>query len=129
VMTKPSSLQIVAIVWIVSGILTIFWGFGLVVAAFASLIGILCLPLSIYPFVVGILELVYGIRLASSPVSLTKAPVFVSVMEIFLVFWVDVFGLIAGIITLVLLKGEESTAYFAEQSARLTAESQTAIEG
>jgi len=128
-MTKPSSLQIVAIVWIVSGILTIFWGFGLVVAAFASLIGILCLPLSIYPFVVGILELVYGIRLASSPVSLTKAPVFVSVMEIFLVFWVDVFGLIAGIITLVLLKGEESTAYFAEQSARLTAESQTAIEG
>jgi len=128
-MGKPNSLQIVAIVWIISGILTIFWGFGLVVAAFASLIGILCLPLSIYPFVVGVLELMYGIRLASSPVSLKKAPVFVSVMEIFLVFWLDVFGLIAGIVTLVLLKGEDSTEYFAEQSARHTTDAQRAIEG
>jgi hypothetical protein len=128
-MTKPSSLQIVAIAWIISGILTILWGFGLVVAALTSFVGILCLPLSIYPFVVGILELVYGIRLASSPTSLTKAPVFVSVMEIFLIFWGDVFGLIAGIVTLVLLKDEETTAYFMEQSARLATEAQTPIEG
>ena len=89
-MAKPSSVQIVAIIWIISGILTILWGFGLVAAALASFIGILCLPLSIYPFIVGVVELIYGIKLASSPVSVAKPPLFVSVMEMGVVFWGDI---------------------------------------
>lgn len=116
--SKPGSIQAVAVIWIISGILTIIWGFGLVLAALASLVGIICLPLSIYPFVVGIFELVYGIRLTGSTTSIIKPPYFVSIMEVILIFWVDVFGLIAGIATLVLLSGEDAKAYFLEQPAQ-----------
>ena len=116
--SKPGSIQAVAVIWIISGILTIIWGFGLVLAALASLVGILCLPLSIYPFVVGIFELVYGIRLAGSAASINKPPYFVSILEIFLIFWVDVLGFIAGIATLILLSGEDAKAYLSEQSAQ-----------
>jgi len=112
--SKPGSIQVVAVIWIVSGIITIIWGFGLVLAAFASLVGILCLPLSIYPFVVGIIELVYGIKLAGSTTSISKPPYFVSILEILLIFWVDVFGLIAGITTLLLLSGEDTKAYLSD---------------
>jgi hypothetical protein len=97
-----------------SGILTITWGFGFVVAAITSLIGIICLPLSIYPFLVGIFELVYGIKLAASKPSLKKPPYFVSILEIVLIFWFDVFGLIAGIATLVLLSQEDTKVYLSE---------------
>jgi hypothetical protein len=115
--SKPGSIQAVAVIWIISGILTILWGFGLVLAALASLVGIFCLPLSIYPFVVGIFELVYGIKLTGSIASPTKPPYFVSILEILLIFWADVFGLIAGITTLVLLSGEDAKGYFSQQSS------------
>ena len=114
---KPGSIQAVAIIWIISGILTIIWGFGLVAAAFASLIGIICLPLSLYPFIVGIFELVYGIKLTGSSTSLRRPPYFVSVLEITLALWLDVFGLIAGITTLILLNEEESKPYFSPKAA------------
>lgn len=102
--------------WIVDGILTILWGFGLVLAALASIVGILCLPFSAYPFAVGIVELIYGIRLVGSGSAVTKAPVFVAILEIILILWADVFGLIVGIVARVLLNGEEVKAFFVQQA-------------
>ena len=113
--TKPGSLQAVSILWIIDGILTILWGFGLVVAAIASFVGILCLPLSIYPFAVGVIELIYGIRLASSRPTLAKPPYYVAILEIILILWADVFGFIIGIVALVLLNAEDVKAFLSRQ--------------
>jgi hypothetical protein len=113
--TKPGSLQAVSILWIIDGILTIFWGFGLVIAAFASFVGIVCLPLSIYPFVVGVIELIYGIRLASSRPTLARPPYYVAVLEIVLLLWADVIGFIIGVVALVLLNGEDVKAFLSGQ--------------
>jgi hypothetical protein len=114
---KPGSLQAVSVIWIVDGILTILWGFSLVVAALSSLIGIICLPLTLYPFAVGIIELVYGIKLASASPSVSKPPYFVSIMEMLLLFWVDPIGFIAGLATLVLLNGADAKEFLASRES------------
>lgn len=118
--TKPGSLQAIAVIWIISGILSILWGFGLVIAAFASFIGIICLPLAIYPFTVGIIELIYGIRLTGSGAPVRTPPYFVAILEICLILWFDVLGFIAGIVTLVLLNGDDTKAFFSQQTAIVT---------
>jgi hypothetical protein len=108
----PGKVQAIAIIWIVDGILSISWGFGLMVSAVLSVIGILCLPLAVYPLVLGILELVYGIKLLQQPNRLKNPPIFLSIMEIVDIILGDMLGLAAGIATLILLNDPEVQAYF-----------------
>ena len=110
----PGKVQAIAIIWIIDGVLSITWGAGLVVAALASVIGILCLPVTAYPLVLGIFELVYGIKLLQQPNKLTKPPTFIAIMEIIDILAGDVLGLAAGIATLVLLNDPEVQAYFSQ---------------
>ena len=114
---KPGGLTAVGIIWIVDGMLSIGWGFGLVMGAFASIVGVVCLPLTALPFVVGLLELIYGIRLSMNPPSVNKPPIFISILEIILILYLDVLGLAAGIATLVLLNQEEVKEYFSQTTS------------
>lgn len=114
--TKPGKLQTVAIIWIVDGAMSIVWGAALAIGALASIIGIICLPIAVYPLVLGIVEVIYGVKLFGDPVKLTKPPIFVSIMEMVDIAFGDVLGLIAGIVTYALLNDEEVKAYFAQRS-------------
>ena len=109
---KPQKIRTVAIIWIVDGIWSILWGVGIILVALGSVIGVICLPVSIYPFMLGVVEVVYGIKLLNDPVQLNKPPTFVSMMEIGNILFGDVIGLIAGIVTLTLLKDDDVKEYF-----------------
>lgn len=115
--SKPAKLQTIAILWIADGVLSISWGIGLAAAAIGSIIGIFCLPVALYPLVLGIIEVVYGAKLLNDPVKLNKAPTFVPIMQIVDIALGDVIGLVVGIVTLSMLNDAAVKAYFAQQAA------------
>lgn len=110
---KPGKLQAIAILCLVDGFLSISWGIGLALASIFSVVGILCLlPLTIYPIILGIVEIIYGLRLMADPVTLRHPPRFVAIMQIADIVLGDIVGLIVGVISLVFYEDAEVKAYF-----------------
>ena len=111
---KPGKVHAIAIMTLVDGFLSLAWGVGLIVGSITSLIGILCLPIAIYPFVLGIVEVIFGLKLLADPVNVDKAPTFVAIMQVADIALGDVIGLAVGVTSLILYNDPEVKAYFAQ---------------
>lgn len=111
---KPGKVQVVGVMCLVDGILTLLWALGVSGTLLVSLVGIICLPIMIYPLVLGVLEIVYGLKLIADPVTVEQPPQFLAIMQIINIVFGDVLALIVGIVSLVLYSDAEVQAYFAE---------------
>jgi uncharacterized membrane protein len=104
--TKSQKVKAIGILMIISGIINLFWGAGLGAGLAFT---ICCAPWGLLPIVLGIFELVYGIRLMGFD---TKRAPFatvqvVAVLEIVAILAGNIFSLVIGIINLVLLNEPE----------------------
>jgi hypothetical protein len=117
---KPDRLTAIAVMTLVSGILNLFWSFGifLAIAAFGVstfLIGCICLPLGFYPLVLGILEIIYAVKLLRNPVSPELKPAYlIAVLEIIDTLFGNVIALITGVVALILYNDVAVRRYFGE---------------
>jgi hypothetical protein len=105
---KPGSVQTIAIVTLVSGILNCILGVSLIIATFF----IWTLP-AVYSIVVGIMEIVYASKLMADPVKVTRPAKHIAIMEIVNVVNGSVTSLAAGIVALVLYNSDDVRAFFA----------------
>lgn len=110
--SKPGSIQLIAVIYLIDGFLNIGWGFTIIFGLFSSVIGFLCFPIGFYPIAIGIIEFVYAIKLLGDPVRLSKAPYLVSVLQLTTVIVLDPIGLILGAISLLLYNSKKVKAYF-----------------
>ncbi len=117
---KPDRLTAIAVTTLISGILNLFWSLGifLAIAVFGVgtfLVGCVCLPLGFYPLALGILEIVYAVKLLRNPISPELKPAYhIAVMEIIDTLFGNLFALIVGVAALILYNDVAVRRYFGE---------------
>ncbi len=112
--SRPPKLQTIGILMLVSGVLNVIAGLGIVTGFALSIVLICCIPIAALPLALGVFEVIYGLRLVGSggePVSRDTLQT-VAILEIASILGSNIVSFIAGIINLVLLSDTEVVAYF-----------------
>jgi hypothetical protein len=117
---KPDRLTTLAVMTLVSGILNLAWSALIFIGAAVFgigtfLIGCICLPLGVYPLLLGILEILYAAKLLRNPVPSELKPAYhIAVMEIIDALFGNVIALIVGVAALILYNDPAIRRFFGE---------------
>lgn len=116
---KPTLFQAIAWMTLISGVVNLFWGFVASGTALATLVGVICTPLTILPAVLGVFELIYAAKLFSEPPQVLKPSTNIAVFEIASVLTGNVFSMAVGILALVFYNDQVVKDYFARLNGTL----------
>lgn len=111
--TKPTKLQTMAVLVLISGILNILWGGILALLGIFSIVGILCAPLLILPMVLGVFELIYALNLLADPPKVKEPSMAIAILEVCDIFFLNVFSVVVGVLSLIFASDQEIKDYFA----------------
>jgi hypothetical protein len=111
---KPTLVNVIAWMTLASGVVNLFWGIGASHAALASVIGFVCVPITILPTILGIFELIYAAKLFSNPPQILKPSTNIAVFEVACVITGNVFSMAVGILSLVFYNDTVVKDYFAQ---------------
>ena len=109
---KPTLVNVIAWTTLASGIVNIIWGLAASGTALATVIGIICTPITILPTVLGIFEILYAAKLLSDPPQLVKPSTNIAVLEIVCVLAGNIFAMVVGILSLVFYNDQTVKDYF-----------------
>src|ERR1044071_8271079 len=110
---KPTLVNVIAWMTLASGIVNLFWGLGASGTALVTVIGILCIPITILPTVLGIFEILYAAKLLSNPPQAVNPSTNIAILEIVCVIAGNVFAMVVGILSLVFYNDQIVRDYFA----------------
>jgi hypothetical protein len=110
---KPGLFNAILVMTLVSGIVNVFWGIAASAAAMHTVIGIVCVPISILPTVLGIFEILYAARLLSTSPSPVQPSTTIAALEIACIVVGNVFAMVVGILSLVFYNDAAVKDYFA----------------
>jgi len=110
---KPNLVHVIAWMTLTSGIVNLFWGLAASGTALATIVGVICTPLTILPTILGVFELIYAAKLFSSPPQAVQPSTNMAIFEIASVLTGNVFSMSVGILALVFYKDTEVKDYFA----------------
>jgi len=119
---KPTLVQVIAWMTLVSGIVNLFWGFVASGTALATFIGVVCTPFTILPTILGVFELIYAAKLFSNPPQAVQPSTNIAVFEIASVLTGNVFSMAVGILALVFYNDAVVKDYFARLNGTLPVE-------
>ena len=111
---KPTLLNVTAWMTLASGVVNLFWGIAASHTALASVIGFVCVPITILPTILGIFELIYAAKLFSNPPQVIKPSTNIAVFEVVCVVTGNVFSMAVGILALVFYNDTVVKEYFAK---------------
>jgi len=120
--TKPTLIHVIAWTTLASGIVNLFWGLAASHTALASIIGIICTPLTILPTVLGVFELIYAAQLFSNPPQAIKPSTNIAVFEIASIVTGNAFSMAVGILSLVFYNDAVVKDYFARLNGEIPIE-------
>jgi len=100
---------------IINGILNILYGVSVTTAIVLGtfFLGILCAPITILPVVLGIFEIIYGIKLLANPPQPVKPSQTLAILEIVAVISGNIISAVVGVLALVFYSDANVKAYFA----------------
>ena len=109
---KPGLL--IAITWmtLISGIINLFWGFVASATALGTIIGVICLPITILPTILGVFEIIYAAKLLSVQPEPVKPSQSIAIFEILTLFLGNAFSMVAGILALIFYNDQSVKDYF-----------------
>ena len=112
---KPGMVQALAIMTIINGILNILYGVSVTTAIVLGtfFVGILCAPVTILPVVLGIFEIIYGIKLLANPPQPVRPSQTLAILEIVAVISGNIISAVVGVLALVFYADANVKAYFA----------------
>ena len=110
---KPTLVNVIAWTTLASGIVNLFWGLGASGTALATIIGIVCIPITILPTILGVFEILYAAKLLSNPPQPVNASTNITVLEITCVLTGNIFAMVVGILSLVFYNDQIVRDYFA----------------
>jgi len=122
---KPTLVQVIAWMTLVSGIVNLFWGFAASGTVLATIVGIICTPFTILPTILGVFELIYAAKLFSNPPQAVQPSTNIAVFEIASVLTGNVFSMAVGILALVFYNDAVVKDYFARLNGTLPVEPAT----
>jgi hypothetical protein len=110
---KPTLFQVIAWMTLTSGVVNLFWGLAASGTALATIVGVICTPLTILPTILGVFELIYAAKLFSTPPQPVQPSTNIAIFEIASVLSGNVFSMAVGILALVFYNDAEVKNYFA----------------
>jgi len=110
---KPTLVNVIAWMTLASGVTNLIWGVAASGAALSTVIGIICVPFTILPTILGVFELIYAAKLISNPAQPVQPSTNIAVFEIASVAMGNVFSMVVGILALVFYNDTLVKDYFA----------------
>jgi hypothetical protein len=117
---KPAMVTAIAVMTLVSGIINLFWGFVASATAMSTIIFACCLPITILPTILGVFEIIYAAKLLSVQPEGVKPSQPIAIFEILMLFYFNIFSLVAGILTLIFYNDPSVKEYFARINETVT---------
>ena len=110
---KPTLVNVIAWMTLASGVTNLIWGVAASGAALSTVVGIICVPFTILPTILGVFELIYAAKLISNPAQPVQPSTNIAVFEIASVAMGNVFSMVVGILALVFYNDILVKDYFA----------------
>ena len=110
---KPTLVNVIAWMTLASGVTNLIWGVAASGTALATVVGIVCIPFTILPTILGVFELIYAAKLFSNPAQPVQPSTNIAVFEIASVLTGNVFSMVVGILALVFYNDTIVKDYFA----------------
>jgi hypothetical protein len=111
---KPGLFTAIAVMTLTSGIINLFWGFIASATALGTIIGIVCLPITILPTILGVFEIIYAAKLLSAQPEPVKPSESIAVFEILTFLIGNIFSMVVGILALIFYNDQSVKEYFAQ---------------
>ena len=116
---KPTLVNVIAWTTLASGIGNLIWGLAASGTALATIVGIICTPLTILPTILGVFEIIYAAKLLSNPPQTVLPSTNIAIFEIACVLTGNVFAMVVGILSLVFYNDQTVREYFARLNGTL----------
>lgn len=110
---KPTLVNVIAWMTLASGVINLVWGVAASGTVLSTVIGVICVPFTILPTILGVFELIYAAKLLSNPAQPVQPSTYIAVFEIACVLTGNVFAMIVGILALVFYNDTVVKDYFA----------------
>lgn len=109
--TKPGMIMTLAIMTLLSGIVNLLWGPGVILSTFG--VGLLCAPLLLLNLVLGAFEIAYAIKLLENPPQPVRPSQAIAIWEIVALVTFNIFSVVVGIVALIFYNDPVVKNYFA----------------
>lgn len=110
---KPGLVTAIAIMTLVSGIINLFWGYVASASALGTIVGIVCLPITILPTILGVFEIIYAAKLLSAQPQPVQPSTSIAIFQILTFLIGNIFSMVVGILTLIFYNDKTVKDYFA----------------
>jgi hypothetical protein len=110
---KPTLINVIAWMTLASGIVNLFWGIAASGAVLATIVGVICIPITILPTILGIFEIIYAAKLMSNPPQQIRPSTNLAILEIVCVLVGNLFAVVVGILALIFYNDLIVKDYFA----------------
>ncbi|MDO9302945.1 MAG: hypothetical protein Q7T89_16275 [Anaerolineales bacterium] len=117
---KPGLFTAIAVMTLSSGIINLFWGFIASATALGTIVGVVCLPITILPTILGVFEIIYAAKLLSAQPEPIQPSQTIAILEILTALIGNVFSMVVGILALVFYNDVSVRAYFARINGTAT---------
>jgi hypothetical protein len=109
---KPGLYTAIAAMTLASGIINLFWGFIASATVLSTVIGVICLPITILPTILGVFEIIYAAKLLSNqPQPVGPSPA-IAAFQISTFIYGNVFTAVVGILNLIFFNDQAVREYF-----------------
>lgn len=109
---KPGLVTAIAVMTLASGIINLFWGFVASATALGTIVGVICLPITILPTILGIFEIIYAAKLLSAQPQPTQPSTSIAVFQILTFMMGNIFSMVVGILALIFYNDVTVKEYF-----------------
>ncbi|NSW51536.1 MAG: hypothetical protein HPY85_03410 [Anaerolineae bacterium] len=109
---RPDKITLIAVLSLLNGIINVFWGIGVTIAASVTIIGLCCLPITILPIILGGFEIAYAAKLLSNPPRPCKPDQTIAILDIACILYGNFISLVVGILLLVFYHDIEVVDWF-----------------
>lgn len=109
---KPGLVTTIAVMTLISGIINLFWGFVASASALGSIIGVICLPITVLPTILGIFEIIYAAKLLSAQPQPVQPSTSIAVFQILTFLMGNIFSMVVGILSLIFYNDMTVKEYF-----------------
>ena len=117
---RPGLFTTIAVMTLTSGIINLFWGFIASATALGTIVGVVCLPITILPTILGVFEIIYAAKLLSAQPDPVQPSQSIAVFEILTFLIGNIFSMVVGILTLIFYNDVSVREYFARINGTVT---------
>ncbi len=117
---KPGLFTTIAVMTLTSGIINLFWGFIASATALGTIVGVVCLPITILPTILGVFEIIYAAKLLSAQPEPVQPSQTIAILEILTFLIGNIFSMVVGILALIFYNDVTVKEYFARLNGTAT---------